>query len=108
MSSINPRDIGCDGCGQPAGKRCLTGSPYVSEQHRKPTGTHLARRADAYWETLRTDARDAPAGTPLADAYDAALRDGYLARSQSSATARPPSFTTEGSPGEDRLRSAPD
>ena len=80
MSNINPRDIECDGCGQPAGKRCLTGSPYVSEQHRKPTGTHLARRSDAYWETLRTDARDAPAGTPLANAYDAALKNEYLAR----------------------------
>lgn len=81
MSTISPRDIECDGCGQPAGERCLTGNPNVSKKRRYPTGTHLARRSDAYWETLRTDARDAPAGTPLADAYDAALKNEYLGRS---------------------------
>ena len=80
MSTIRPRDIECDGCGQPAGEPCLTGNPYTPEWNRSRTRTHLARRADAYWETLRTDAREAPAGTPLADAYDAALKNEYLGR----------------------------
>lgn len=80
MTAIAPRDIECDGCGQSAGKGCLTGSPYVSMQHRRPTGPHLARRADAYMETLRTDARDAPAGTLLSDAYETALKHEYFAR----------------------------
>lgn len=80
MSTINPLDIECDGCGQPAGERCFTGNPNVPKKRRKPTGPHLARRADAHWETLRTDARDAPAGTLLADAYDAALKNEYLGR----------------------------
>ena len=78
MSTIRPRDIECDGCGQPPGIGCFTG--YPGDRGRKPTGLHLARRADAYWETLRTDARDAPAGTLLADAYDAALKNEYIAR----------------------------
>lgn len=78
MSTIHPRDIECEGCGQPPGVGCLTG--YPGQRGRKPTRLHLARRADAYWETVRTDARDAPAGTPLADAYEAALKNEYLAR----------------------------
>ena len=80
MSTISPRDIECDGCGQPAGEGRLTGNPYMPKWNRSPTRAHLARRADAFWETLRTEARDAPAGTPLADAYDAALKNEYLAR----------------------------
>lgn len=80
MTTIKPRDIECGGCGQPAGIGCLTGFP--NDRNRKPTGLHLARYADAYMETLRTDARDAPAGTPLADAYVAALSNEYLARGQ--------------------------
>ena len=80
MSTISPRDIECDGCVQPAGERCLTGNPYMPEWNRSRTRTHLARRADAYMETLRTEARDAPAGTLLADAYAAALQNEYIAR----------------------------
>lgn len=80
MSTISPRDIECDGCGQPAGERCLTGIPSMPEWNRSRTRTHLARRADAYMETLRTEARDAPAGTLLADAYTAALQNEYIAR----------------------------
>ena len=80
MTTIKPLDIECDGCGQPPGKQCLTGPPAYAKANRRRTRTHLARRADAYWETLRTDARDALAGTPLADAYDAALKNEYLGR----------------------------
>lgn len=80
MSTIAPRDIECDGCGQPAGERCLTGSPSMPKWNRSRTRTHLARRADAYMETLLAEARDAPAGTPLADAYAAARENEYLAR----------------------------
>ena len=80
MTIIKPRDIECAGCGQPPGEGCLTGPPGDPAWSRNRAGTHLARRADAYMETLRTDARDAPAGTPLADAYRAALSNEYLAR----------------------------
>lgn len=64
----SPISLSCEQCGAGKGSPCVKGG-FADDLNYGPTRPHKARRVDAWREDLTAEAKSAPEGSLLNDAY---------------------------------------